>query len=136
MMYRNLVIFLCIYQQLPAMHKRSNAQSIRYQSVVPCRISGIPSLRVLAAQKLHEMNRRGILTPAQQMLFSAMNNPQSSSPEEIICNDILQQDFSQMRKDTAEQYAFDLCSGRIPLSGGGRVKQKILAIEIREKIHR
>ena len=136
MMCKNVVIILCICQQLSAMDKRSNAQFIQYQSVVPCRISGIPSLRVLSAQKVHAMNRRGLLTPAQQMLFSAMNNSPSSSPEETICNDVLQQDFSQMRKDIAEQYAFDLASDRIPRSGSGRVKQKVLALEIREKIYR
>jgi hypothetical protein len=134
LMYRSMMALLLIYQQpLCAMMRRSQTKPIHYQSVVPCHASGIPSLRVLAAQKVHEINREKQLTLHQQKLFS----PVPGSCEEIICNELLQQDFSHMRKDIAEHYARDLASDKIPRTGSsGRVKQKVLAIEIQTKIHR
>ncbi len=141
MLCRKLLLFLFVFQHVYAMDMpvRTRSKQVSYQSVVPFCRSGrtVPSLQVLAAQKVHALKRRGLLTPEQLQLFSSLNNSQSSSPEEIICNDVLQRDFSHMRKDSAEEYAFDLASGRVPRSGsGGRVQQKALAIEIRDKINR
>ena len=141
MLCRSLLIFLFVLQQAYAMDIpiKRRSKPVSYQSVVPFCPSGrtVPSLQVLAAQKVHALKRRGLLTPEQLQLFSSMNNSQSSSPEETICNDVLQRDFSHMRKDSAEEYALDLSAGRIARSGiGGRVQQKTLAIEIRDKINR
>jgi hypothetical protein len=138
MMYKSVMIVLLVHQQLSAMDKkRTPPQLIRYQSVVPSTISGIPPLKVLAAQKVHELKRRGLLTPEQLKLFSSTRNSQSSSPEEIICNDVLQGNFAHMSRVVANDYAFDLASGRVARSGSsGRVQQKVLAIEIRDKASR
>lgn len=155
-MYKSVMIMLLVHQQLSTMDKppktsssakastdrsankpKTQPQPIRYQSVVHSAIAGVPPLKVLAAQKVHELKRRGLLPPEQLELFSSVKNAQSSSSEEMICNDVLQRDFSCMSKNSAEQYAFDLASGLVARSGsGGRVQQKVLAIEIRDHIHR
>ena len=140
MMYRKLLIFLLICQQAYTMDKPTKVRSkpISYQSVVPFSSSGriIPSLQVLAAQQVHEMNRAGLLT-REQLARLAQSEKKDPSIDVVISNVVLQQDFSQMSKDKAGQYAFDLSSGRVPRSGSsGRVKQKVLAIEINTKLNR
>ena len=140
MLSKKVVIVLFAYQSISAMEPaRAQPKTIikRYNSVVPSRLSGVPPLKLLAAQKLQEMKDNGELTLEQLTLFASKNNAQSSSPEESICNDALQQNFSHMRKDAAEQYACDLAGGRVPRSGSsGRVAQKILALEIKTKINK
>ena len=123
MVYNNLLIVLIVSQQVWAMDTfiKANTRPLFYDSVLPGYISDkqVPSLRLLSAQRIHEMNRRGQLTPEQRITHEA-----------TICNDFLNQDFSYMRKDRAQRYALGLFGAPVPQAGRGNIAQKKRALEM------
>jgi hypothetical protein len=103
------------------MGKKTNSRPAFYESVVPGYLSGyqVPSLRVLAAQKIYEMNQKRQLTPIQLVV-----------PEVAICNELLTEDFLHMRKDRAQAYSLNAFGTCVPPRGRGNVAQKVQALEM------
>ena len=115
------IIFLICFTSLHlyAMHHRS-----------------VPSLRLLAAQKVHELERSDQFTREQKELLEFFRIDKEKSVPIAMCHNTIRQEYTDMPKEKAENYAILLCTGQLRDSQKKRVSQKRVGWEMRIALNR